>query len=47
MYTKNYQFQRFFGLQAHIYKAKAVKFGVRVQTWETLPQAKFCIKKIA
>jgi len=24
------------------FKATAVKFDVRVQTWETLPQAKFC-----
>ena len=29
-------------MQAHIYKAKAVKFGVRVRTWDSLPQAKFC-----
>ena len=29
-------------LQAHIYKAKAVKFGMRVRTWDSLPQAKFC-----
>jgi len=44
MYTKNYQFLRFWGLQAHILKATAVKFNVRMQTWETLPCAKFCIK---
>jgi len=29
----------------HIFKTTVVKFGVRVQTWETLFQAKFCIKK--
>jgi len=41
IYTKNYQFLRFFGLQAHIYKAKAVKFGVKVRTWDFLPKPNF------
>ena len=42
IYTKNYQFWRFWRLQAHNFKATTVKFGVRVRTLGTLHRALFC-----
>jgi len=37
---KNYQFSRFWGLSVDIFKATVEKFGMRVQSWETLPHAR-------
>jgi len=38
IYTKKYYFLRFLRLWAHIFKARMVKFGMRVQTWDSFPQ---------
>jgi len=38
IYTQNYQFRRFWGLQAHILRVTTVKFGATVRTWDTLPR---------
>jgi len=46
IYTKKYQFWRFWRLLAHIFEATIVKFGVRLRTWDTLPALNF-VKKIA
>ena len=40
IFTKNYHFWRF--LEPYIFKATTVKFGMRVRSWGSLPQAKFC-----
>ena len=38
IYTKSCDFfLRFVRLQVHIFKARMVKFGMRVKTWESLP----------
>jgi len=47
IYTKNYQFWRFWRLQTHIFKATTVKFGVRLQTWDTLPAPTFVTRSSA
>jgi len=31
--------------KTHIFKVRMVKFGMRVRTWDSLHQAKFCFKK--
>jgi len=42
--VKKNQFWRFRRLNAHVFKATTVKFGVRLRTWDTLP-APNCVKK--
>ena len=42
LYQKLTFFLQILGLQVYIFKATMVKFGVRVGTWDSLPQAKFC-----
>jgi len=42
IFTKNYHFRRFLEPYGHIFKATTVKFGKRVRSWGSLPQAKFC-----
>ena len=42
IFTKNYHFWRFLEPYGHIFKATTVKFGMRVRSWGSLPQAKFC-----
>jgi len=37
-------FSRFLRLQAHIFQARTVKFGMTVRTWDSRHQAKFCKK---
>ena len=41
IYTKNYHFSWLLELQAHIFYATKVKFGMRVRTWDSLLHAKF------
>jgi len=41
IFTKNYHFWRFLEPYGHIFKATTVKFGMRVRSWGSLPQAKF------
>ena len=43
IFTKNYHFWRFLEPYSHThFKATMVKFGMRVRSWDSLPQAKFC-----
>jgi len=39
---KNCHFWRFLEPSGHIFQATTVKFGMRVRSWGSLPQAKFC-----
>jgi len=41
IYTKNYHFSQFCGC-----KPTTVKFGKRVQTWDSFPQAIFCKNRL-
>ena len=46
LYTpKNTNFAILVAVSPH-FKATAVKFDVKVQTWETLPQSKFCKNRL-
>jgi len=36
----------FLRLKAHILKARTVKFGMTVRTWDSLHQAKFCKNRL-
>ena len=45
IFTKKYHFRRFWG-QGHIFKAIAVKFGMRVRSWGFLLQAKYCKNRL-
>jgi len=42
IFTKKYHFWRFLEPYGHILKATTVKFGMRLRSWGSLPQAKFC-----
>ena len=41
MFTKNNNLWRFLEPYGHIFKATMVKFGMRVRSWGSLPQANF------
>ena len=43
---KNYHFGRFLGPQGHIFKAIAVKFGMRAWSCGSLPQARYCKNRL-
>jgi len=35
-----------FGVVGPHFKARAVKFGMRVRTWDSLPEAKYCKNRL-